>query len=148
MSRKDIAELWESLRVAMVADADLATVGITAIYEGWPNTAELPDPFMAWSIQGNRPTLDDSVGLSRATIELSINASTLDKCREIRGIIESAWDIPRTRSAEVESTNYRLTELRVVNSVELPGFVRSGEAGKKTKQITLELAARVSRITS
>ena len=148
MPRVDTAELYNALRAAIVADADIAAAmagGTVMVFENEPDRDDIPIPYMTWVVNED----DDRIeGVAHKTrIQMAIFGPTVDKVREIAGILLDKFQIPKRLPGGIASTNYRLTVLIKVHSNTIPGIVRQKPGGVAMRMHSIEFDGRVRRET-
>jgi len=146
----DLSEILKQLRTDLLADTNLtAMLGSTdAIYFGRPRT-KAAYPLIVLSVNATNPQGDGGfTGLWRADLQLDILAvGSRYPCFAIDGYLQQAWSIPANRSTLVSSANFRLTMLRHVDTIDVPGDVRLTANDEPALMLSSEWRARITAAT-
>lgn len=143
----DYDEIIGATHDAIVADTALTDIlGMDYIFQGEPD-ADMTPPFIHWVWDRDRRNLSAG-GAADWTITMRVFASAMSICRDIEGVLAENWQIPTQRAAGVASDNHRLTELLLLNSVEIAGIVRLDPDFGDLRMLVLNWTGKTRKETS
>lgn len=143
-------EIWKALRTALLTDSTLtALLGASDAIYYETQEAKLAFPCIVIDVRSLNPQHQNGSepGLWRPDIQVNlfgIDRFVLDR---IIARLESAWDIPRNRSTLIQSDNYQISAMRMLNGGHV-GTVRSQQTEKPLKHFAAEWRLRINQRTS
>lgn len=115
----DLHEALNGLYDALAANSTLTNLlgDANQIYTERPRTP-VSYPILTVIIPEDNPTVNLSgTGVWRPELEIGIQAKQTSKCREILGVLDDHFDIPRNRQTSIDSDNFSITLMRRTQAV-------------------------------
>lgn len=104
---------------ALAAESDLTDLlgGADQIYRE-PPTVKVTYPILIVIVPEDNPQIQFSgTGIWRPDLEIGIHAKKQSTCRAILGVLDEHFDIPRNRTAAIDSANFSISLMRRTNAV-------------------------------
>jgi hypothetical protein len=141
----DLGEVWAALVTAWRADADLTALlgSATSVFREYP--AQAPRlPSLIIECRALNPKGSTGYGVFNPSLQLNVYSKDSDLGRRVFAQLQETLQIPTQRAAEIATTNFRLTQLRVLDCNTLGPFA-SDDYGENVFHAAIEATCKVER---
>lgn len=142
-------ELINAVRTELKADSTLMAflhADAQTVWEGAP-ADQIGTPLITWD--WDQSVVDiQSPGRDSWDIDIKIFATRRSTCTTIAAHLADNYTIPGQKAAGVTSTNYRLTQLRLLTSTMVRGRIRPVKGGDELRCLVMKWRAQTRKRTA